>query len=475
MSFRMATRIDASGPDSTNTRSKSKAKRMLFRIVLPIVSVGALVAAVIIANVATRAATPKTSSTESSGFIKPLSTATCVSWFKIRCYTPAQYQAAYDLTPLYNGTATGRPITGAGETIVVMEPYGSPTIRHDLQVFDAKFKLPNPSLTIDRFGKIPPFNPNNVLMGGWAQEATLAVEYSHVFAPGANIVLAETAVDTTVGLTGIPQLMAAQESLTNKGIGDVFLETITPAENSFPGFSSGNYSSLLNLRYALKDDYAHHVTVIAPSGDSGPTQVIGNYAPWPLYKYQVGTWPATDPLVTAVGGTTINLNASGDRLSPDVTWHDLYGASGGGPSSVFSRPQYQNAVAGVVGDHRGSPDISMAGAPGAWGYYSFPGGTGPGWHIFGGSTEASPMVAGIVALADQLAGHPLGLINPALYKLAERQQAGDKGTGIVSVPSGNNNFGGVTGYHASSGYSEAVGWGTIDAAKFVPALVRISS
>jgi subtilase family serine protease len=475
MSFRMATRTDAPDPDSTNTRSKSKAKRILFRFVLPIVSVGALVAAVIIANVAARVATPKTSSTESSGFTSPLSTATCMSWFKIKCYTPAQYRAAYDLTALYNGEATGRPITGAGETIVIMEPYGSPTIRNDLRVFDAKFKLPNPSLNIDRFGKIPPFNPNDVLMAGWAQEATLTVEYSHVFAPGANIVLAETAVDATVGLTGIPQLMAAQESLINKGIGDVFLETITPAENSSPGFSSGNYSSLLNLRYALKDAYAHHVTVIAPSGDSGPTQVIKNLAPWPLYKYQVGTWPASDPLVTAVGGTTLDLNPSGDRLSPDVAWHDQYGASGGGPSAVFSRPQYQNAVAGVVGDHRGSPDISMAGAPSAWGYYSFPGGTGPGWHIFGGSTQASPMMAGIVALADQLAGHPLGLINPALYKLAERQQAGDQGTGIVSVTSGTNSFAGVTGYHAGPGYNQATGWGTVDAAKFVPALVRLSS
>ena len=475
MSFRTATRTGASDPNSTNTRSKSKAKRLMFRVVLPIVSVGALVAAVLIANFANHVATPKTSSSESSAYKAPLSNTKCLSEFKVTCYTPAQYQTAYDLTDLYNGKATGHPITGAGETIVILVPYGSPTIRNDLRVFDAKFKLPDPSLTIDQFGKIPPFSPNDVLMAGSAQEATLAVEYSHVVAPGANIVLAETAVEATVGAVGVPQLMNAQESLINKGIGDVFLETINTAENSFPGFSSGNYSSLLNLRYAIKDAYTHHATVIAPSGDTGVTQTEVMAPPWPTFKYKVGTWPATDPLVTAVGGTAVRLDASGDRLSPDVAWNNFWGASGGGPSAIFSRPQYQNAVAGVVGSHRGSPDISLSASPGCWGYYSFPGYTGPGWHILGGSTEAAPIMAGIVALANQLAGHRLGLINPALYKLAERQQAGNQGTGVVSVTSGNNSFGGVTGYRAGPGYNMDTGWGTIDAAKFVPALVRQAS
>src|ERR1700733_5202819 len=474
MSFRIATRTGAPSPDSTTTRSSRK-KRFLFRVVLPIASVGALVAAVLLANVATRAATPKAASLEPSGFSTPLSTASCQSKFKVLCYTPTQLQAAYNLPALFSGAATGHPITGAGETIVIAEPYGSPTIGDDLRVFDAKFKLANQTLTLDRFGKIPRDNPNNVLMAGWAQEATLAVEYAHVFAPGAKIVLIETAANATVGVAGIPQLMTAQESLINKGIGDVFLETITRGEATYPGFSSGNYSSLLNLRYAFEDAYTHHDTVIAPSGDSGGTETASMAPPYPLFKSKVATWPASDPLVTGVGDTALNLNPSGGRLSPDVTWHDEYGASGGGPSVVFSRPQYQNAVAGVVGDHRGTPDISLSAAPGCWGYYSFAGGSGPGWHIFAGSTESAPMMAGIVALADEVAGHPLGLINPALYKLGELQQAGSQGTGIVSVTSGNNSFGGVTGYKAGPGYNLATGWGTIDAATFVPALARAAS
>lgn len=475
MSFRMATRTGAPNPDSTMTPSNRGKKRLFFRIVLPIAAVIALLVAVLLANIATRAATPKAASLEPSGFSTPLSTASCKSKFQILCYGPAQLQTAYNLTALYNGEAAGRPITGAGETIVIAEPYGSPTIRHDLQVFDKKFKLPNPPFAIDQFGKIPPFNPNNVLMSGWAQEATLAVEYAHVFAPGAKIVLVETPVNVTVGVAGLPQLMNAQESLINKGIGDVFLEIVGMGEASFPGVSTGNYSSLLNLRYAFEDAYSHHVTVIAPSGDSGVTQTASMQPPYPLFKSKVAAWPASDPLVTGVGGTALKLNPDGDRLSPDVAWHDQYGASGGGPSAVFSRPQYQNAVAGVVGDQRGTPDISMSAAPGCWGYYSFPGGSGPGWHIFAGSTVSAPMVAGVVALADELAGHRLGLINPALYKLGELQQTGNKGTGIVSVTSGNNSFGGLTGYKAGPGYNLATGWGTIDAATFVPALARAAS
>jgi subtilase family serine protease len=115
---------------------------------------------------------------------------------------------------------------------------------------------------------------------------------------------------------------------------------------------------------------------------------------------------------------------------------------------------------------------------GAWVYMSFagiesPGVSDPGWYIFGGTSEATPIMSGIVALADQQARHRLGLINPALYLLGALQKAGVPRTGIVSVTSGNNSFGGVTGYNATAGYNLATGWGTIDAAKFVPALARV--
>ena len=136
----------------------------------------------------------------------------------------------------------------------------------------------------------------------------------------------------------------------------------------------------------------------------------------------------------------------------------------------------------VVGSHRGTPDISMSAAVngGCWVYMSFAGietsgVDNPGWYIFGGTSEASPIFSGIVALADQVAGHRLGLINPALYALGQASQHGDSNTGLVDITAGDNSFAGVTGYAAAPGYDLASGWGTIDAAKFVRALAQAAS
>lgn len=473
MSFRTAARIDTPEPDRANPRKRRPTKRLIYRIVLPVVSVIVVAAAVLVTTLATHAALPQSPPVGGNDALSaPALTSTCVSQYHLTCYTPAQYRVAYNLNALYSGKATGRPITGAGETIVVVERYGSPTIRNDLEVFDAKFGLPKAALTIEKLGTIPPFDPNAPNMVGTAEETSVDVEYAHAFAPAAKIVLVETAAAT--GISALRPVMNGAESVINQGVGDVMVIGLAGfGENSFPGVKSGNYSSLLNLRYAIEDAYAHDVTVLAASGDTGATNYTTLEPPYSVYKYPVVTWPASDPLVTAVGGTAIQLADNGSRLSPDVVWKDVYGASGGGESAIFSRPQYQNTVAGVVGNHRGLPDISISAAPGGWGYYSFAGGGGAGWHIYAGTSEATPIMAAMVALADQVAGHRLGLINPALYKLGEQQQAGAKGTGIVSVTSGNNTFDGVTGYHAGPGYNLATGWGTIDAEQFVPALARL--
>ena len=97
------------------------------------------------------------------------------------------------------------------------------------------------------------------------------------------------------------------------------------------------------------------------------------------------------------------------------------------------------------------------------------------WHIFGGTSEASPIFSGIVAMADQVAGHRLGNINPALYLLGFQSQLPHfpLHTGLVDVTSGDNSFAGVTGYPATTGYDLSSGWGTIDASQFVPALARL--
>jgi subtilase family serine protease len=146
-------------------------------------------------------------------------------------------------------------------------------------------------------------------------------------------------------------------------------------------------------------------------------------------------------------------------------------ASGGGLSVLFARPGYQDGVQNVVGSRRGVPDISMSAAcDGSVDTYGTFGGAPAGWSPACGTSEATPLFAGIVALADQVAGHPLGLINPALYQLAA---AG--APGIVDITAGDNTVsfsqGGIArtvqGFSATPGYNLASGVGTVNAAYFV--------
>ena len=485
MHIRRPTRSAESSARRAPSRGRSAVTRFSARAVLPLAAASGLAAlslatpAAGVSAVTAAAHKPSVRAVPDIGgpvlktkqLPAPLTTTECQAEIGINCYTPVQYRVAYDLNPLY-----AKGITGAGRTIVIVDSYGSPTIVNDLHVFDAQFGFPDPTLEIEKFGNIPPFDPTNSTMVGWAEETTLDVEYAHSIAPGAKIVLAETPVAETEGVTGLPEMMSAEQSLINQGVGDVITQSFGATENTFPGFSSGNYSSLLDLRYAFQDAAAHHVTVLASSGDEGATgdELDGST----LYPYRVVGWPASDPLVTAVVGTQLSLDNTGNLLSPDVVWNDsdigIDAAGGGGVSAIFPRPFYQIGVSKVVGSKRGMPDISMSAAVngGCWLYLSFAGADGPGWYIFGGTSEASPMFSGIVALADQYAHHRLGLINPALYTLGALNRAGVPRTGIVDVTSGNNTLGGVTGYDATPGYDLASGWGTVDAAKFVPALAR---
>jgi subtilase family serine protease len=405
---------------------------------------------------------------QAAELVSPLPTSTCVAQIGIHCYSPLQYRTAYDLNPLY-----AKGVTGQGRTIVIVDSFGSPTIQNDLQAFDAQWGLPDTTVQIVQAGTIPPFDPTDGTMVGWAQETTLDVEYAHAIAPGAHIVLVETPVAETEGVTGFPEMMNAEKSLIDQGVGDVISQSFGATENTFPGFDRRDFSSLLNLRFAFQDAARHAVTVLGASGDAGATDLESDTVT--TFPFAVNSWPSSDPLVTSIGGTQLTLDDSGNRVQPDVVWNDGFGAGGGGISHVFGRPLFQTGVRSVVGDHRGTPDISMSAAvDGAcWVYYSFIRPTSP-WHLFGGTSEATPIFSGIVALADQMAGHRIGDINGALYLLgAASQLRHPLRTGLVDVTSGDNSFAGVTGFPAGPGYDLSSGWGTIDAATFVPTLARL--
>jgi subtilase family serine protease len=413
----------------------------------------------------------------------PPTTADCEKAYKVACYEPAQIQQAYNL-PAVNASG----VTGKGATIVIVDSFGSPTIKNDLGVFDRTFGLPAPPSfrVIQPAGQVPAYDQANSDMVGWAGETTLDVEYAHTIAPGASILLVETPVSETEGVHGFPQIVTAEEYVLKHHLGDVISQSFSATEQTFP-----NAAAVQALRGVYQLAARDHVTVLAASGDYGAADVKLDQITY--YLNPVTSWPDSDPLVTGVGGTQLHFSAQGKPTAPTV-WNDTYNqaandqfgvsagpnplAGGGGKSVLFGRPSYQNGVRNVVGDHRGVPDISMSAAcNGSVDTYGTFGGAPAGWSPACGTSEATPLFAGIVALADQVAGHSLGPINPALYQLAA-----EGAPGIVDVTSGNNTVsfsqGGhehtVRGFTATPGYDLASGLGTVNAAYFVRELALVA-
>jgi subtilase family serine protease len=414
---------------------------------------------------------------------QPPTTADCEAAFQVACYEPAQLQQAYNLSPLY-----ARGVNGKGATIVIVDSFGSPTIRNDLGVFDQQFGLPAPpSFKIIRpAGPIPRYRSSSEMIS-WAGETSLDVEYAHAIAPGASIVLVETPIAESEGVVGFPQIVKAEEYAIDHHLGGVISQSFGATENTFP-----SRALLRALRGAYTDAERNHVTVLAASGDNGATDVGPDGQTF--YTFRVTDWPASDPLVTGVGGTQLHLDANGSRMSPDTVWNDTYStpaqqfvfgdsgpsplAGGGGKSVFFARPAYQNPVQKVVGRTRGVPDISMSAAcNGSVDVYQSFGGQPAGWYPTCGTSEATPLFAGIVALADQVAHHPLGLINPALYAMAAQHQPGlvdvTRGGNTVSFTQGGRSHT-VRGFTAGPGYDLASGVGTVNAAAFVPELASLA-
>jgi subtilase family serine protease len=404
----------------------------------------------------------------------PPTTGDCLAIAGIPCYAPVQLQQAYNLKPLYD-----EGLNGTGSTIVIVDSFGSPTALADLQAFDQDFGLPDPPHfdVLQPAGAVPAFDPTDPTMAGWAEETSLDLQWAHSVAPGADILLVETPVAETEGVQGLPEMVQAENYVIDHGLGDVISQSFGASEPTIP-----SKKTLRELRSAFISAATHKVTVLAASGDAGPTDYQLNGEDF--YPQPANSWPSTDPLVTSIGGTQLHLDAAGNRTAPDNVWNDtaLFGspaAGGGGVSSFFDRPSFQDPVASVVGDHRGTPDISLSAAVngGVLVRIGFTGGDGitPGYYIFGGTSEATPEFAGIVAIARQVAHHRLGLINRDLYRLADQGAPG-----IVDVTRGDNTVTfdqdetsrTVTGFPATAGYDLASGLGTVNAYYLAKELAR---
>ncbi|HEV8064939.1 MAG TPA: S53 family peptidase, partial [Acidimicrobiales bacterium] len=349
-----------------------------------------------------------------------------------------------------------------GRTIGIVDSYGSPTIVADLASFDRYYGIPAPPSfkVIQPVGKVPPFNPGGTDRLGWALETTLDVEWAHAMAPGASIVLAETPVDEVEGTSGFAQIVQAETDLIEHYHVAVISQSFTATEETF-----ASSRDVLALRSAYELAARHGVTVLAASGDAGASGGTNNRS----YDYgrRVIGWPASDPLVTAVGGTAITIDAAGKQTAPVQVWNDGYEGGGGGLSEIFARPSWQDTVANSVGSRRGIPDVSLLAAcsPGAAIYQSY---TQPaGISSVCGTSLATPLFAGIVAIAAEVHGGGLGLIDATLYKLGAEHAKGlvdvTHGDNTVTVPVSATAYKTVTGYSAVKGYDLSSGLGTVNA------------
>ncbi|MGH3007998.1 MAG: S53 family peptidase [Gaiellaceae bacterium] len=375
------------------------------------------------------------------GFAAPSSSAKfptpsqCIASDGLSCYTPSEIRTAYDVP---------KSATGAGQTIVIVDAYGSPTIRQDLATFDSEFGLPAPTLNILYPGGSPTFNPlQSHAEANWAFETSLDVEWSHAIAPLATI-------DLVIGANNDGNVLnnAAQYAVSNH------LGNVMSLSYGFPeGVANGNSGQISQSHAIFQAAQAEKMSVFVSSGDFGANNQL---------SFVNASYPASDPLVTSVGGTNLFISDTGSYQSETV-WNDtdpalcpfgctsgVFGATGGAPSLFFSG--------------RSTSDVGYNASvyTGVMTYISFPG-VSPGFYFTGGTSEGAPQWAGITADADQAAGHALGFLDPALFAAPS--------VDFHDVTVGENGFFGP-GEQAGPGYDMPTGLGTPDVAKLIKTLAR---
>jgi hypothetical protein len=390
------------------------------------------------------------------------------------CFSPEQIQQAFNLNALYHAGFEGQ-----GQTIVILGAGHTFTLPADLHHFDQAWGLPDPTLQI-----LQPHGPPTAYTCADGQddleiENTLDVEWSHAIAPGARIIL----IVGDNNSQGSPQGNCLHYSLTDDIIyaldhhlGNIISISYSGSELGVDTDSASAHAEELN---AFRDADAvfqqaarQHVTVLAATGDTGPTSE-NDYTKTDSYWNQPNVqWPADDPYVLAVGGTSLTIADANGTYDGESVWGDKYAATGGGISSIFAEPAYQKLVPNqkMFQGKRGLPDVAFP--AGEFVLYNsissgYIGTTDPQfkhWDVAGGTSLSTPCWAGIIAIADQMNRQPLGLIQPALYWMS--------GQGMHDITIGDNSFANVLGYQAQPGYDLASGWGTPIADEFIPALLQ---
>jgi subtilase family serine protease len=367
----------------------------------------------------------------------------------------------------YNvGALWTKGIDGAGTTIAVIEGWDFPGIGGVMTQYDKALGLPNAQIqTIFPSGPLPKKCPPGMVKLGsygscsaWQGELTLDVQAAHLMAPYAKIVISATPADSqepddAASNVAPPEMMHALEYITAHHVANAISISDGTGETTY-GHGPVEITSQDAGELTAA---AGGIPVLVATGDCG---VVQNLA---IANNQCGTTSATpdtaawddSPWVTAIGGSVPNVNSKGQKAGPDPVWHvgGIF-SEGAGYTAVFKRPSYQDGVANITrSPMRSVPDITMDASS--------------------GTSQAAPLFNGVLALATQVNHGNIGPVNPVLYKVL-----GPKGAkaGIADVVKGNNSVivnGKVTvpGFTATKGFDVATGWGTVDAANFVPALV----
>ena len=358
------------------------------------------------------------------------------------CYTPQELAAAYDIP---------KNLSGAGQTIVLIDAFGDPTITQDLGVEDSTFKLPGAGLRILYPNGKPAFNAANADEVNWSGEIALDVESAHAIAPAAKIDLVIAKNDQD------PAILSALRYVVAHRLGSVLSQSYGEAE-------SCEAASIVKADHTLfAAAEAQGMTVFAAAGDNGAAQPSCNGSTY----IKSASLPSADPLVTGVGATSLTASQPAGGYKSEAAWNDLYGSSGGGYSKLFKRPSYQNGF--VPSSSRGVPDVSYSGDVNnglliAWSQ----GVTANVGNIyeFGGSSAASPQWAAVIALADQAGHRRLGFLNGDLYSLAHGSRYGyvfhdiTRGNNTVSVAGSSNATVRITGYASAKGWDAVTGLGS---------------
>ena len=379
------------------------------------------------------------------------------------CYSPAQFRTAYGVQSLLSHGTDGRGTTVALIELSPPPPVQFPPvtdIRQDLARFDSVFGLPATTVEVDdTLAKAA----TPWLSGG---EETQDTEIVHAIAPAATIrevLVNEDALATPA--SAIAAFTAALRRASSEA--DVISLSVSLGEHFFTSAEAAS------LHQALELARARHVTVVAASGDFGASSDPA-FDGGPVKEVSL---PAADPLVLGVGGTTLTASHATGAYDSETAWNTLpalpgghSSASAGGFSGLFARPGYQAGVH-ATGGARGVPDVAadagfnsgMALAISDGSQYLLGGATG--------TSAAAPLWAALIALADQRAGHDLGFVNPAIYRIAEGPAYP---AAFHDVTTGGNTVEDppvtIPGYQAARGWDPVTGWGSPNAQVLVPLL-----